>query len=387
MIAESEATQMSPGEERATILIVDDQPENLAVLADLLQSAYRVRAARSGAQAIRIAHSPPRPDLVLLDVMMPGMDGLEVLGRLRSEPASRQIPVILVTALSDSESEIKGLEAGAQDYICKPYSPAVVKLRVETQLELKRARDRLADHNRLLEQEVARRMEENALIQEASIRALAYLAEIRDMETGNHILRTQAYVRELAVRLREHPRFVRTLSDGYVEVLARSAPLHDIGKVGIPDCILRKPGPLSAEEWVVMRTHSVLGSDALERAERSVHRHLDMLALAKEIARSHHERWDGCGYPDGLSGESIPVSARLMAIADVFDALVSARVYKAPMTFEKARETIARGRGTQFDPDVADAFLGDYEHFAEIARRYADCGGDPHSGADASPPR
>jgi putative two-component system response regulator len=362
-------------EDGATILIVDDQPENLAVLAELLQDSYRVRAARTGLQALRIAGSEPRPDLILLDIMMPGIDGLEVLGRLRDDAETREIPVILVTALADRESEIQGLKAGARDYIGKPYSPAVVRLRVQTQLELKQARDRLADHNRWLELEVGRRMEENALIQEASIRALAYLAEIRDMETGNHILRTQAYVRELAQRLRPHPRFAAVLSDRFIEVLTRSAPLHDIGKVGIPDQILRKPGPLDADEWVVMKTHAALGSEAIERAERSIQRPLELLALAKEIARSHHERWDGSGYPDGLVGESIPISARLMALADVFDALVSARVYKAPMGFDEAREIVARGRGSHFDPAVADAFLADFASFAEIARRYGD--GDP----------
>jgi putative two-component system response regulator len=213
-------------------------------------------------------------------------------------------------------------------------------------------------------------MEENQAIQNVSIRALAHLAETRDSETGDHILRTQSYVQVLATQLQDHPRFSDTITDHYIPLLSRSAPLHDIGKVGIPDSILLKPGKLTDDEWVVMKTHAELGARAIEQAERDVDQPVDFFTLAKQIAHWHHERWDGNGYPDGLAGETIPVSARLMALADVFDALISKRVYKPPMPFEKAREVIAADRGRQFDPDVTDAFLTSFDEFVHIAHKY-----------------
>lgn len=360
------------GDLAKTILIVDDSPENLAVLSELLQPLYQVRAATSGRKALRIAATVPRPDLILLDVMMPEMDGYQVFEQLRADPATRAIPVIFVTAMDSVEAEMRGLEAGAVDYITKPIVPPVVLARVHTQLELKQARDWLHDQNSFLEAEVSRRMAENELIQEVSIRALAHLAEIRDPETGNHILRTQGYVKQLAVGLRLHPRFSNTLTDRYVALLTRSAPLHDIGKVGIPDAILRKPGPLNEQEWEVMKTHAQLGSEAIELAERDAEKDVEFLALAKEIAHWHHEKWDGSGYPDGLAGDAIPVSARIMALADVFDALISARVYKSPMAFETARNKIAESRGIHFDPDIVDNFLAHFDVFCAIAQRYQD---------------
>ncbi len=356
----------------ATILIVDDAIENLMVLDALLRTHYRVSAATSGEKALRLVAEKPQPDLILLDVMMPGLDGYQVFERLRAEPATRDIPVIFVTAMDSVDAELRGLDAGAVDYITKPVVPAIVLARIHTQLELKQARDRLTDQNTWLEAEVARRMEDNEIIQEVGIRALAHLAETRDSETGNHILRTQGYVHELARRLRSHPRFAATLTDHYITLLARSAPLHDIGKVGIPDAILLKPGPLTAAEWQVMRTHAWLGAHAIELAEREAARSVEFLALAREIAHWHHEKWDGSGYPDGLAGDAIPLPARLMAIADVFDALVSRRVYKDALPFAAAREVIAAGRGQHFDPDIVDAFLAGFEEFTAIARRLGD---------------
>ncbi len=359
------------------ILIVDDVPENLSVLGELLQPIYRVRAANSGARALQIANASPPPDLILLDVMMPGMDGYGVLAELRAKPATRDIPVIFVTAMDGTDDEEKGLDCGAVDYITKPIRPAIVLARVRTQLELKRARDILSDHNAYLEQEVARRMAENQLIQEVSIHALAHLAETRDPETGNHLRRTQEYVRTLARSLQHHPRFSAYLDERTVNALAQSAPLHDIGKVGIPDNILLKPGKLTPDEWKIMKTHAKLGSDAIEQAERDIEMPLAFLALAKEIAHWHHEKWDGSGYPDALAGDAIPVSARLMAIADVFDALICARVYKHAFSYEEARAIIAEGRGKHFDPDVVDAFLGAFSAFTAIADRYHDAGPTP----------
>lgn len=357
-------------EPNATLLIVDDAAENLTVLSELLRPQYRVLAATSGAGALRVASSQPKPDLILLDVMMPGLDGYAVLAELREYPATGDIPVIFLTALADADDEERGLQLGAVDYISKPIKPAVVLARVRTQLEAKKARDWLRNQNATLEAEVARRMTENDLTQQVSIRALAHLAETRDPDTGSHILRTQCYVQQLASGLRQHPRFAATLNEGYIALLARSAPLHDIGKVGIPDHILLKPGKLTAAEWAIMQTHAKQGSEAIEQAERDIEMPLAFLSVAKEIAHWHHEKWDGSGYPDGLAGDAIPVAARLMALADVFDALISVRVYKPAMPYAQARDIIAAERGKHFDPAVSDAFLSDFAAFVAIAEHY-----------------
>jgi putative two-component system response regulator len=355
-----------------TLLIVDDEPANLAVLTRVLQPHYRVRAANSGERALLAAQSAPRPDLILLDVMMPGMDGYAVLGRLHELPQTRDIPVIFVTALDDDANEEHGLHLGAVDYIAKPIKPAIVRARVAAHMELKKARDRLSDENAWLEAEIARRMSDNLVIQDASIHALAYLAEIRDPETGNHIHRTQQYVHALAWELSDHPRFRNKLDPHAIWLLTKSAPLHDIGKVGIPDNILLKPGRLTEEEMEIMKTHAQLGAEAIEKAERAVAKPLAFLGTAKEIAHWHHEKWDGSGYPDGLKGEAIPIPARLMALADVFDALINKRVYKPAMPPGKARTIILEGSGTHFDPDVVAAFEACYEDFVAIAQRYSD---------------
>jgi len=360
------------GDKLETVLIVDDSAENLRVLSELLQPQYRVLAAISGERALRIASSVPRPDLILLDVVMDGIDGYTVFERLRENPATRDIPVIFLTALTDPGDEEWGLLLGAADYIAKPITRSVVLARVRAQLDAKRARDWLTNQNAALEAEVARRMAENDLTQRVTIRALAHLAEARDPETGNHILRTQAYVQRMASGLQSHPRFVNTLSDAYIDLLARSAPLHDIGKVGIPDSILLKPGKLTADEWAIMKTHAKLGSDAIEQAERDIKMPLAFLSAAKEIAHWHHEKWDGSGYPDGLAGDQIPIAARLMAVADVFDALISQRVYKPALPYSQARDIVGAGRGGHFDPDVADAFLNGFDDFVDIAERYRD---------------
>ena len=357
---------------RPSILAVDDDPGNLAVLGNLLRAHYDMLAAPSGERALQIAAGTTKPDLILLDVLMPGMDGYAVLARLRASPATRDIPVIFVTGLDSTEDEEKGLQLGAVDYITKPYRPVIVLARIHAQLDLKRARDLLANQNAFLEEEVARRMAENQIIQDVSIHALGSLAEMRDPETGNHIRRTQGYVQALARHLQGHPRFAPVLSEQFIRLLSKSAPLHDIGKVGIPDHILLKPGKLTAEEWAIMQTHARLGAEAIEHAERDAEKPVAFLALAKEIARWHHEKWDGSGYPDGLVGEAIPASARLMALADVFDALISPRVYKAPMPVEQAHGIIIEGRGRHFDPDVVDAFNVILNEFTAIAQRYRD---------------
>jgi putative two-component system response regulator len=376
---------------KPTILIVDDTPQNLSVLGELLWPLYHVRAANSGARALLAAHSEPRPDLILLDVMMPEMDGHEVLRRLRAHPESMNIPVIFITAMSASADEEHGLELGAVDYITKPFNPAIVLARVRTQLELKQARDRLAEENGWLEREVARRMRENLLIQDLSVRALACLAEARDSETGHHIVRTQLYVDLLARHLVDHERFRGALAGPRLDMVVKAAPLHDIGKVGIPDAILLKPGRLTAEEFEIMKTHPAIGADAITRAmaqslvgvDESVSRLADsafaFLHVAHEISLGHQEKWDGSGYPAGAAGEAIPVSARLMALADVFDALMSRRVYKPPLSLAEATAIILAGRDSHFDPAVVDAFVACRERFAEIAARFADPEAAPSS--------
>ncbi len=352
------------------ILIVDDSTANLNALYELLRPKYRVLAATSGEDCLRIANNLPQPDLILLDVMMPGMDGYSTLPQLRENPVTCAIPVIFLTALSDTRDEERGLKLGAVDYIAKPIKPAVVLARVAAQLQAKQARDWIKNQNAVLEAEVARRMTENNLTQRVSIRALAHLAELRDPETGNHILRTQGYVQRLADGLKTHPRFAVTLTEDYIDLLVLSAPLHDIGKVGIPDYILLKPGELTDDEWLIMKTHARLGSEAIEMAERDIEEPLAFLSVAKEIAHWHHEKWDGSGYPDGLVGDEIPVSSRLMAVADVFDALISNRVYKLGLSTKEARDIIIAGSGKHFDPDVVDIFLSCFDDFVAIAERY-----------------
>jgi len=355
-----------------TILIVDDAPENLSLLSDLLQPYYQVRAANSGLRALRAATTDPQPDLILLDVIMPSMDGYEVITQLKADPHTANIPVIFVTAMESSEDEEHGLALGAMDYITKPIKPAIVLARIKTHLELKAASDWLHDRNKVLEAEIAQRMEDNLIIQDVTIRALAHLAETRDPETGNHLLRTQSYIQILALQLQNHPRFQHFLTANNIQNMVKSAPLHDIGKVGIPDNILLKPGKLTADEWEVMKTHSYLGFRAIELAEQDAERPLEFLNIAKDISRYHHEKWDGTGYPDGLQGDAIPISARLMALADIFDALVSERAYKAAFPIEKVIETISQGRERFFDPDIVDAFLQRQNDFIAIARRHAD---------------
>jgi len=368
---------------RSTVLIVDDTPENLTILGETLRPHYRVRAAISGERALHAVTIGALPDVILLDVMMPDMDGYQVLQALQADAATRDIPVIFVTAMDSVEGETHGLALGAVDYITKPFNPDIVLARVRTHIELAKARERLHDENAWLEREVARRTNENALIRDLSLSALACLAEVRDIETGHHILRTQSFVELLAHHLAGHPDYRAALAGERLEIIVRSAPLHDIGKVGIPDSILLKPGRLTSAEFEIMKKHPVIGADAITRAmaqaanSRSGDGALPggafaFMETAREIALSHHEKWDGSGYPAGLQGRQIPVSARLMALADVFDALSSRRVYKEPLGPEDVTRIIVAERGRHFDPVIVDAFLELRPAFAEVAQRFAE---------------
>ena len=356
----------------ATVLVVDDTPENLTLMGSLLREHYLVKVANHGEKAIKIAQSGTPPDLILLDIMMPEVDGYEVCRRLKAAAATRDIPVIFLTARSDTDDERAGLALGAVDYITKPISPPILLARVNTHLALKATADFLRDKSSYLEREVAMRTLEVQAIQDVTIMAMASLAETRDDETGNHIRRTQLYVKALAERLRTHPRFEAVLNSHMIELLYKSAPLHDIGKIGVSDAILLKPGKLTDSEFETIKQHTVLGRKAIEGAERRLGMRVRFLNVAKDIACSHHERWDGAGYPMGLAGDAIPVPARLMAVADVYDAVISHRVYKTAGTHEQACGSIVKGRGTQFDPDVVDAFIDIADDFRSIALNYPD---------------
>ncbi|CAA7616110.1 Response regulator [Magnetospirillum sp. LM-5] len=357
---------------RQNILVVDDTPDNLKLMGALLKDLYRVKIANSGAKALAIAASESPPDLILLDIMMPEMDGYEVCRRLKADRATRDIPVIFLTAKAETADEELGLKLGAVDYITKPISPPIVLARVETQLKLKASADFLRDKADYLEAEVTRRTREITAIQDVTILAMASLAETRDSDTGNHIRRTQHYIRVLSEKLKVHPRFSGYLDDSTIDMLFKSAPLHDIGKVGIPDRILLKPGRFEPAEFEIMKTHTTLGRDAIEHAEHSLGTPVEFLSMAKEIAYSHQEKWDGSGYPLGLSGDDIPISARLMAVADVYDALISRRVYKEGMPHDRAVAIISDGSGSHFDPDIVDAFLALADDFKTIADQFSD---------------
>ena len=358
--------------ERPTVLVVDDSPDNLSLISGLLKDLYKLKVANNGEKAIKIAQAENKPDLILLDVMMPGISGYEVCETLKADPSTKDIPIIFLTAMTGADDEKKGLEIGGADYITKPISPPIVLARVKTQLQNKAASDFLRDQNHYLENEVSERTKEVMAIQDVTILSMASLAETRDNDTGNHIRRTQYYVKALAEALKDHPRFCDYLTENTIKMLFKSAPLHDIGKVGIPDRILLKPGKLDEDEFEIMKTHTTLGRDALANAEKSLGTDVEFLMMAKEIAYAHQEKWDGSGYPEGIGGDDIPISARLMAVADVYDALICRRIYKEGMPHEKACQIIHEGSGTHFDPDITEAFMKINEQFKEIAQRYAD---------------
>jgi len=351
---------------RHTILVVDDVSDNVALLSNLLAGTYRTLVATSGLEALNVARRSPHPDLILLDIVMPNMDGMEVCRQLKADPQTADIPIIFLTAQSDVQDEQAGLDLGAVDYITKPISAALVMARIKTHLHLKATRDFLKSKNEYLANEVGRRTREIAMIQDVTMVAMGSLAETRDTETGAHIHRTQHFMRLLATNARSLPELASQLTEEAVSTLYKSAPLHDIGKVGIPDHILLKPGKLTPEEFEVMKTHTTLGRQAILTAERYLGTSTSFLTIAREITWTHHERWDGLGYPQGLKEEAIPLSGRLMAIADVYDALRTARVYKPAFSHDKATEMIKEGKGTQFDARLVEVFLETASRWDEI---------------------
>lgn len=346
--------------EKPTILIVDDTPANLQLLAGLLKEEYHVKVANNGIKALSLAEASP-PDLVLLDVMMPEMDGFEVCRRLKDSFVTCDVPVLFLSAKNSPEDEEMGFSVGAVDFIHKPISPPVVNARIKTHLKIKQLGDMLANKNKWLEAEIQRRLNEVHKMQEASMMVMASLAEFRDECTGLHVVRTQKYVEMLAEELSKQHKYRDVLTPEVIKLWGRSAQLHDIGKIAIPDAILLKPGKLTDEEFEIMKTHTTHGYNILKQAgcllECDEDAKSNFLTCSMEIALYHHEKWNGRGYPNGLAGEDIPLSARLMAVADVYDALRSERPYKTAMPHQKALDILMKDAGSHFDPSVIDAFL------------------------------
>ncbi len=342
---------MDTTEAQATILLVDDIAENIDILNNVLTPHYHTKVALNGEKALKIASSPNPPDLILLDVMMPGLSGYEVCQRLKENPDTREIPVIFVTAMTEVEDERRGLELGAVDYITKPISPAIVLARVRTHLAL-------YDQNRELARQVRQRTTELFNTRQQIIRRLGRAAEFRDNETGNHIIRMSHFCRLIAT--------AAGLGEKSVEILYNASPMHDVGKIGIPDAILLKPGKLTDEEWQVMRQHPQIGADIIGQ-------HSDeLLQTAWTIALCHHEKWDGSGYPAGLIGEQIPLVARIAALADVFDALTTERPYKKAWSIEDALRHIESQAGSHFDPALIAPFKQVLPQMLKIREEFSD---------------
>ncbi len=355
--------------EHATLLIVDDTPQNIDILVETLAEKYELLVATDGREALESVEEQ-QPDLVLLDIEMPEMNGFETCQRLKGDERTRDIPVIFLTANSEIDQKTKGFRLGAVDYITKPFDIQEIQARVETQLSVKMARDVLKNQKNLLENMVRKRTREVIQTQEITIRMAASLAETRDNETGNHILRTQRYVRILAEELSRLPRFAGELTPSKIDLLVKSAPLHDVGKIGVPDAVLLKTGKLTDREFDEMKKHTLYGREALAKAEEREGRDQpgkSFLRFAREIAYGHHEKWNGRGYPAGLEGEAIPLSCRIMAIADVYDALISPRVYKKAFSHARACSIIEEEKGSHFDPAVARCFLENMGRFRDVA--------------------
>ncbi|PKO35467.1 MAG: two-component system response regulator [Betaproteobacteria bacterium HGW-Betaproteobacteria-7] len=333
------------------ILVVDDTPDNIDLLSSILADDYRIRVATSGEKALKIVYSDEPPDLILLDIMMPGLSGLEICRRLKANPDRRRIPIIFVTAMTSIEDEQLGLATGAVDYITKPISPAIVKARIRTHLAL-------YDQSRELERMVRQRTVELMTTRQQIIRRLGRAAEFKDNETGNHVLRMSHYARLIAE--------AHGLGSEAADIIYCTSPMHDIGKIGIPDAILLKPGKLDAEEWKIMQQHPLMGAEIIGKHDN------ELLETARVIAISHHEKWDGSGYPLGLKGEDIPLEGRIVAIADVFDALLSLRPYKPALPLEQALHYLESQSGRHFDPQLIGAFEKAMPEILRIREIYAD---------------
>ena len=354
------------------VLMLAAPPAGQSPLAQALLPLCKLEAIAPSTLGIPRLANGALPDLILLDGDLAGTDSHGLCLRLSHDPVTQRTPVIIFSHQMSTADELRGFESGAIDCIALSAPLAVQVARVKAQLARQTGGAVLGNINQLLEQDILRRSRQVKATEDLTIVALTAMAETRDTETGNHIRRTQHYVRALSQQLQQHPRFAAFLTDSNIDMLFRSAPLHDIGKVGIPARILLKPGRFDADEMAIMKTHTTLGRDMIEHAERLIGAKVDFLTMAKEIAYAHQEKWDGSGYPLGLSGDAIPISARLLALADVYDAIISRRVYKEGMPHATAVNIIVQGRGQHFDPDIVDAFLSLLDEFQDIARRFAD---------------
>lgn len=364
----------------ATVMVVDDLEDNIRLLRRLLEPrGYRVVGAGNGEDALKLVAEDP-PDVVILDLVMPGMDGFEVCERLKRDLTTRHIPVIIVTGLAEHSANIRALEAGADDFLLRPIDPVLLEARIRSSTRAKAMQDqiigyqrRLEASNTELEERVRQRTAQLERVQRVTVFSLARLAESRDPETGEHLERMCRYVRELAIQLASTPKLEKVIDSRFIEQLYYSSPLHDIGKVGIPDNILLKPGRLNDEEFDIMKTHASIGGDTLKAADLEAGGE-SFLAMGRDVAYHHHEKWNGSGYPFGLAGEEIPLSARLVALGDAYDAIRSRRPYKEPISHEKARELICKDSGTHFDPAVVEAFVAKEEAFVRICDSYQGVG-------------
>jgi len=350
------------------ILVVDDSLVDMMMIKGILYD-YEIIDAYDGAQALDRVSKNPDIDLMILDLNMPVMNGFEVLEKLREMQMSKNISVLILTNYDELESEIKGLELGAVDYIRKPLNLESLRKRIEIHVNLKRASKSLEEVNQYLDAQVQERTKELVLTRNITINALVGLLEARDLESSNHTKRTQWIIKAICMKMRSNPSYNELLTDAYINTIFETSPLHDIGKVGIPDNILLKPGRLTTEEFEVMKTHVNLGMNAL-KVEMGEYKAPEFLKIAIECISGHHEKFDGTGYPKGLSGKEIPLPGRLMAIADVYDALISKRVYKEAFNHQFALDLIKSESGKQFDPEIVDVFMEIAEEIKEITERF-----------------
>lgn len=377
-MAEPMATENTHRDEGSRILVVDDNEMNRDLLVRRLQrQGYEVMTANDGVAALEILDSH-RVDLILLDIMMPNLDGYQVLERMKADEYLSNLPVIMITAVDELDSAVKCIEMGADDYLTKPFNAVLLGARISASLEKRhlrqqeqKQRKQIEDLNLFLSARVRQQVAEIASAQIGAIFAMSKLAESRDPETGEHLERMREYCRLLAQDLSKQPGYAEVIDRTYIENIYSASPLHDIGKVGVPDAILSKPGKLTEDEWVIMRTHPVIGAETLREVDRE-HPGNMFIQTGIEIAAAHHEKWDGSGYPHGLSGTEIPLSARILALGDVYDALTSKRCYKDAMPHDEAVGIIKEGRGKHFDPDVISAFLRVNEEFVKVREFFQD---------------
>ncbi len=349
---------VSQNKHQNTVLVIDDEPAVQRMLRRILNRAgYHVVTAASGSEAFA-KFSNPNPHLVLLDISMPEMDGFEVLTHLKKQTEAYAIPIILITGLDTSQNHVRALDLGADDFMSKTATPEEILARVRSHLRIKHLNDELSDYRLHLEKMVALR---TGQLKEASLEVILRLSaasEYRDNETGAHIKRMSHYAAAMATKME--------LPESAVEAILYGAPMHDIGKIGIPDSILLKPGKLSDKEWRIMRMHPTIGANILKGSK------INFVRMGAVIARTHHEKWDGSGYPNGLKGRQIPLAGRIVALADVFDALTSKRPYKKAFSIEKSNQIIDEGRNTHFDPNVVDVFFAIQDQIAKIKERFQD---------------